>query len=86
MSLPVAPVLKAQSHGKSCENISQRNHSRTSPEIQFEEMIEKLRASVFDQQINWTMPAKNTQSQKFRKPKIIKQTNKKYRKNLDDLA
>ena len=35
-----------------------KKHSRTSPEIQFKELNEKLRIFLPDQQINSTMPAK----------------------------
>ena len=50
-----------------------KKHSRTSPEIQFKELKEKLRITLPDQQINSTMPAK-TQTKSSQK--IEKQTNK----------
>ena len=34
-----------------------KKHSKTSPELQFKELNEKLRRTLPDQQINWTFPA-----------------------------
>ena len=51
-----------------------KKHSRTSPEIQFKELNEKLRITLPEQQINSMMPAK-TQSKSYQK--IEKQTSKK---------
>ena len=51
-----------------------KKHSRTSPEIQFKELKEKLRITLTSQQINSTMPAKTqTKSSKNRN----KQSNKR---------
>ena len=36
---------------KMCEQILKKKHSRTSPEIQFKELNEKLRRTLPDQQI-----------------------------------
>ena len=52
---------------------SKKKHSRTSPEIQFKELNEKLRITLPDQEINSSMPAK-TQTKSSQK--IEKQTNK----------
>ena len=49
-----------------------KKHSRTSPEIQFKEMIEKLRRTLPGQQINWTMPARTKKSSKNWETKRIK--------------
>ena len=51
-----------------------KKHSRTSPEIQFKELNEKLRRTLPDQQINWTIPARaqTKSSQKIEKLKESK--------------
>ena len=56
-----------------------KRHSRTSPEIQFKELNEKLRSTLPNHQINCTMPAKTqtNSSQKIEK-QTIKQTKQKY--------
>ena len=50
-----------------------KKHSRTSPEIQFKELNEKLRRTLPDHKINWTMPARTqTKSSKNWETKRIK--------------
>ena len=51
----------------------------SSPEKQFKELNEKLRSTLPEHQINWTMPAKaeTKSSQKIEK-QTIKQTKQKY--------
>ena len=50
-----------------------------SPEIQFNELKEKLRNAPPDQQINWTMPAKHKQNRQINwEVKTMKQTKQKY--------
>ena len=52
-----------------------KKHSRKSPEIQFKELNDKLRSSLSNQQIYWTMPAK-TQTILSQKIEKLKQSNK----------
>ena len=55
-----------------------KKHSRTSLELQFNEMNEKLRSTLCDQQINWTMPTiMNKIISKNEKLKQSNQVNKK---------
>ena len=56
---------------------SKKKHSRTSPEIQFKELNDKLRSTLSDKQSNWTIPAK-TQTKII----INKLRNKQWNKNI----
>ena len=72
-ALPVYPVLKAQSHEKMWKHLTNiKKHNRTSPEIQFKELNEKLRRTLRYQQINWTMQARTQKSSKNWETKRIK--------------
>ena len=56
-----------------------KKHSRTSPEIQFKELNEKLRFTLPEQQINSTIPAKTkTKSSQKIENQTIKQTKQIY--------
>ena len=50
-----------------------KKYSRTSPEIQFKQLNEKLRITPPDQQINWTMPAR-TQTKSSQKTAKLKES------------
>ena len=52
-----------------------QKHNRASLEIQFNELNEKLRTILPDQQINWTIPAKKTISKV--ETKLLKQSKQK---------
>ena len=56
-----------------CEQVL-KIHSRTSPEIQFKELKEKLRRTLPDQQITWTISAR-THTKLSHKIEKLKESN-----------
>ena len=50
-----------------------KKHSRTSPEIQFKELNEKLRRTLQEKQINWTIQAR-TQTKSSQKNEKLKES------------
>ena len=52
------------------DNQIEKKHSRASPEVQSKQVNEYFSTAVSDQQINWALTTKNTNSQKLKKTKI----------------